>query len=473
MDKLEPVIERLFQKEKNRYNQHTPPQAAGHVVLKRRLHSGFNTFFNRGKPRGKLNRAANAAKVPLLIKPLSTNQKMFNDCIIMAGGSGTRLWPASTASKPKQFLNLPSAEEKPAGEKKTGESFFISAVRKALAVTADTGSGNVIIIAGKNHTNAIVEECAKLGKQERERLLLIPEPLARNTAPAIACALLYIDWAAAGQERNILVLTSDHIISPMETFKADANAAASMAQTDKLVVFGIPPLGPETGYGYIETSGTLTIKNGDTKNPPGYAPEVFSAASFREKPDIVTAREFIKQGKFYWNSGMFAFSSKFMLAEYRRSSPEVIAPFNELWTPNQLSCRTKNGLRILEELENLEAAYSKTRSISFDYAIAEKCNSVVMVKAGFSWTDVGSWDEYANLVRTAGAEIYGNEKSIETCFVDSDIPVALCEVEDLIVVIRAGKEGRPPVALISKKGKTQAVKEIVEQIKSKGRTELL
>ena len=359
-------------------------------------------------------------------------------------------------------------------EEKTTGSFFSAAVKRALAVTADTGDSHVVIIAGKSHTNSIVEECAKLSPKERERLVLLPEPLARNTAPAIACALLYIDWVSAGRERNILVLTSDHIIQPLDVFKTDANAAAAMAQADKLVIFGIPPLGPETGYGYIEAAEALTIRpDKSARNPKRYEPEVFAVASFREKPDLKTARKFIAAKKFYWNSGMFAFSSKFMLAEFRRSSPEVFAPFSELWAPGELSYQTRKGLRILEEWDNLETAYRKTQAISFDYAIAEKCKATVMVKAGFSWTDVGNWDEYARLAGNTNANVYGTEGTKKTCFVDSDIPVALCGVEDLIVVVRSGKDGRAPVVMISQKGKTQQIKEIVEQIKASGRTELL
>jgi len=384
---------------------------------------------------------------------------MFDDCIIMAGGFGTRLWPASTSARPKQFISIPSGGKE--------NSFFRSAIERALAVTADSDGGQVIIIAGKDHKNLIVEECAGLDLQDRKRLVLIPEPLAKNTAPAIACALLYIDWVAAGRERNVLVLTSDNIINPTATFRTDANAAAAMAQADKLVVFGIPPLGPETEYGYIEAAETLTVPpDENTGHYNRYEPEVFAVASFYEKPDVEKVKNFIATKNHYWNLGMYAFSSKFMLSEYRRLSPEVIAPFRELWAPNELSYQTQKGLRILEEWENMETAYQKTKQISFTYAIAEKCRAVVMVKAGFSWTNVGSWDEYARLSKQSAANVYGSKESTDSCFVDSDIPVALCAVEDLIVVVRSGKDGGEAGVLISKKGQTQRVREIVEKMKA-------
>ena len=397
---------------------------------------------------------------------------MFHDCIIMAGGSGTRLWPASVSQRPKQFLSLPAgthelhAEENP--------SFFRAALYRALAVTGETGEGNVIIMAGKNHINPIVEECSRLDAHDRKRLVLIPEPIAKNTAPAIACALLYINWIASGRERNILVLTSDHIIRPLGVFKNDAKAAAAMAQADKLVVFGITPERPETGYGYVETAEALTIvPEINSRARQKYEPEVFRVASFHEKPDSKKAQKFVAAKKFYWNSGMFAFSSAFMLAEFKRHAPEIMRPFKELWAPNENCYRVRKGLRILEEWANLEKAYEKTRAISFDYAIAEKCSDTVMVKAGFSWNDVGSWDEYARLTRHGSAEVFGQSKKNGSCFVDSDIPVALCGVEDLIVVVRSGSDGGPPAVLISKKGETQRVKDIVEEIKAAGRTELL
>ena len=317
----------------------------------------------------------------------------------------------------------------------------------------------------------IIEECAALDEHDRKRLVLIPEPLARNTAPAIACALLYINWISSGRDRNIMVLTSDHIIKPLNIFKTDASAAADMAQADKLVVFGIKPERPETGYGYIETAEELTVHpEKDPQVQKRYEPEVFSVASFREKPDFKKAKSYIESKKFYWNSGIYAFSSKFMLAEFQRNSPELIIPFRELWAPNEYSHTIKNGLKILEAWDNMENAYQKTKNISFDYAIAEKCSQTVMVRAGFSWTDVGSWDEYSRLAIDPGSEVYGNK---ETNFVDSDIPVALCGVDNLIVVVRSGRDGRPPAVLISKKGESQRVREIVEEIKAAGKSNLV
>jgi mannose-1-phosphate guanylyltransferase/mannose-1-phosphate guanylyltransferase/mannose-6-phosphate isomerase len=377
---------------------------------------------------------------------------MFDDCIIMAGGSGTRLWPASNSRTPKQFLSI----------NKEG-SFFNAAVERALAVTG--GTGRVIIVAGKAHVPHVIRACEKYGAEEKKRLVLIPEPGAKNTAPAVVCGTLYAGLVS-GEDRAALVLTSDHIIRPLEAFKVGADAVAVFARQGYLGVFGIPPRSPETGYGYIETGDRLAASES----------AVYRAVSFREKPDRDRAEQFLASGNFLWNSGMFGFSTRFMTEEFRRNAREIIGPFETLTAPPDKAYRMDRGLRILDGWPGLEEAYKAAPGISFDYAIAEKCTRTVAVTAGFEWFDVGSWDEYARLVTdlrsgTEGAEVYTQDAA--GCFVDSDIPVALCGVEDLIVAVRSGKDGGPASVLISRKGATQGVKGIVEKIKSAGRTELL
>ncbi|MDR1596298.1 MAG: mannose-1-phosphate guanylyltransferase [Treponema sp.] len=380
---------------------------------------------------------------------------MFNDCIIMAGGSGTRLWPASNSKTPKQFLSV------------TGEgSLFNDAVDRALALTGK--DGRVIIIAGKTHVPHIIRVCEKYGGDDKKRLVLIPEPLAKNTAPAIACGAFYAEGAGK-EDRNVMVLTSDHIIRPLRVFTADAAATAAFSARGNLVIFGIPPRGPETGYGYIETGDQLA-------GPDTGETAVYKVLSFREKPSQERAEQFLAAGNYYWNSGMFCFSSRFILEEFRRNAPEIYSAFGKLTPPGEAAYTVQGGIRVLDKWPGLEEAYNATPGISVDYAIAEKCSRTVVVSARFEWFDVGSWDEYVRLASErrpgdASAEVYVQDSS--GCFVDSDIPAALCGVDDLIVVIRSGRDGAPASALIVKKGAAQGVKNIVEQIKAAGRTELL
>ena len=375
--------------------------------------------------------------------------------MIMAGGSGTRLWPVSNSKKPKQFL--------PAGNGKV-DTFFSLSLERALRVI-DKDSGRVIVIAGKSHLPFVIEACSVLDSANKKRLVLIPEPEAKNTAPAIACAVTY-SRRTGDQNNSMLVLTSDHIIKPVEVFTGNAETAADYSKSDRLVVFGIPPSRPETGYGYIKAGKEL-------------AENIHVVDTFLEKPDMETAQKLLKSGQFFWNSGMFAFNCDFMAEEFRRNAAKVIRPFEQLHAPDEKSYTESRGVKVLDGWKGLDSAYRQTEKISFDNAIAEKCARVVMVKAVFDWIDVGDWDEYSRLLSGnsignsfSGADVY-TAGYCNGCFVDSDIPVALAGVEDFIVVIRSGKDGSVPAALIVKKGETQRVRDIVEQIKQSGGTEVL
>jgi len=374
---------------------------------------------------------------------------MINDCLIMAGGSGTRLWPLSNSRKPKQFL--------PASKDDT-ESFFSLSLERALKVVSES-DGRVIIICGKTHLPFIITACSKLKLEEKKRIVLIPEPEAKNTAPAIACAIAY-SGKTLGLNRTMLVLTSDHIIKPVDVFLRDANISAQFAEQNKLVVFGISPTGPETGFGYIETAEKLSDN-------------VYIAASFKEKPNRETAEQFLASKKYFWNSGMFSFRCDFLAQEYRRLQADLFSPFENLKNPEKKSYSKIKDILVLDKWTGLDKAYNHSNSISFDYAIAEKCVQTVMIRSSFDWIDVGSWDDYARLLSgNSSKEVYSAKA--DGCFVDSDIPVALAGVENLIVVIRSGKDGgSPPSALITQKGKTQLVRDIVENIKQSDRKDIL
>jgi len=391
---------------------------------------------------------------------------MFDDCVILAGGSGTRLWPASSSRLPKQFLPVGSGK----GKVSFKRSFFQMAVERALAVTNGLvnglangkSDGRVIVITGEKHITLVAADLAKLSAAQKKRLLIIGEPAAKNTAAAIACAAVYASFPKGGPAdgRKMLVLTSDHIITPLDAFTADAELAALSVRSSiegKLAVFGIPPERPETGYGYIEAG----------KESGG----VFAVSAFHEKPDLQTAKKYVASKRFFWNSGMFAFNTNFIARQFRDFAPEVFAPFEKLKEPPPQAYTVLQGVRILNEWPALKAAYNKAKSVSFDVAIAEKCRNTVMLRASFDWVDIGNWEEYIKVCDKNSSLVF--RAAADGCYVDSDIPVALAGVEDLIVVIRSGKNGESAAALVTRRGQTQKVRDIVDEIRKAGKPELL
>ncbi|MDR1256740.1 MAG: NTP transferase domain-containing protein, partial [Spirochaetaceae bacterium] len=234
---------------------------------------------------------------------------MLSDCVIMAGGGGTRLWPASGNGCPKQFMPIPNQEK----------TFFHAALDRAFAVTEADGA-RVIVIAGRAHIPHIKNICAEYPEHCLRRVTLIPEPQAKSTAAAIVCAAMFAERApntAArdGQPRCMLVLTSDHIIEPEADFVKQVRALEPHVRDGALAVFGIQPHSAETGYGYIETAGNATMDDG-----------VYTVASFHEKPDRTTAERYLQAGNFYWNSGMFMFRADFILNEFRKNASGVLSP---------------------------------------------------------------------------------------------------------------------------------------------------
>jgi mannose-1-phosphate guanylyltransferase len=235
------------------------------------------------------------------------------------------------------------------------------------------------------------------------------------------------------------------------------NKAAVLAEQDWLVTFGIPPEGPETGYGYVEAGAQLD---------PG-----FRVRKFKEKPDTATARLFLAQGSHYWNSGMFAFRSDRYLKELDRHAPEVARAFTEVSPAKSMRQSTTDASPVVLPVdEALKTVYGKSPSISIDYAVMEHSERCAVVPAGFSWSDVGSWDVVAELF---GAEL--EARGADSCltvdskdnFVLSDLPVALVGVQDLIVVVKNG------IVMVCRKGKSQQVKDVVESLKEENRTDLL
>lgn len=358
---------------------------------------------------------------------------MVKHVVILAGGSGTRLWPASRAAFPKQFLAL-----------RRGKSLFQETLERASSLGIE---GAIIVVTHKDHMDEIVKQWNSLSPVERTQgRIVLPEPIARNTAPAIAYAAAFLKNEGEAEE-SFIVLASDHLIEPVDQFQRDVEKAAQLAQQGFLVTFGIPPRGPDTGYGYVETG---------KEQPPGRR-----VRRFHEKPDRATAVSYVDKGNFYWNSGMFTFRVDVFLDELKRSAPEVVEPFEGI----SIETTERESVRVPKDLQTVQSAYEGLPSISIDYALMERSSNTSMVEATFDWSDVGSWDEVSRHFSAEKTEAL--EVDADGNFVYSDIPVAIAGISDLIVVVKKG------VALICRKGSSQLVRDIVEELKQKKRKELL
>jgi mannose-1-phosphate guanylyltransferase len=320
------------------------------------------------------------------------------------------------------------------------------ALERASALDVE---GEILVVTNHEQATLVAEACSGLSAADKRRIVVLGEPRARNTAPAVALASAYLQTRLAPAASSVFLMTSDHLILPVERFVEDASKASSLAGQDYLVCIGIPPRGPSTGYGYIETGGSLETG--------------MAVASFREKPDLSTARGFIDAGNYYWNSGMYAYGIAFMARELETWAPGVPAAFGKLEGCPVFT--EVNGVRVLQSWQGLSEAYDTAPSISVDYAVSEHCLRVAMVPASFEWHDVGSFEEMAALFPDAGSPVA--QPASKNCWVYSDLPVALCGVEDLMVVVKNG------CVLVARRGAGQLVKDAVDQIRSSSRTELL
>jgi len=277
--------------------------------------------------------------------------------VVLCGGSGTRLWPMSRESYPKQFLNL------------IGDySLLQNTVRRALAISKAPAS-QLVIVTLDTFSDDVASQIQSV--IPNTKIHMICEPSARNTAAAVGYAAAYIK-DQFGEDAIMWVLPADHYIGDEAALGAALESAAQAASQDYLVTFGIHPTRPDTGYGYIQVSKTEIM------------PQVSEVAAFYEKPDLETAKRYLSSGDFLWNSGMFAFKAGAVLAEFELHASAII-------TAARLAMKSDTALRPDAQ------AYAAIPKDSFDKAIMEKTDRVVVIPCDPKWSDIGSWESLWDL----------------------------------------------------------------------------
>ncbi len=344
--------------------------------------------------------------------------------LILAGGSGTRLWPLSTDDRPKPFLPLSG-----------GASLLRETHERAARLC---GGENVLYSARASHAPHLAQEFPGL---DAKRLVL--EPDRRNTAPAIALAALAV--AEEDPDAVLVVLPSDQAVRDGDEFhRALSLAAESAAAGDAFVTLGIPPTRPETGFGYLEAG-------------PETSPGVREVVRFVEKPPLADAERYAVSGSHYWNAGIFAFSVRLLLSEMDRLCPDVLA-----------AMRAARAAMRAGDAAGFDAAFRACRSISIDYAVMEKARAVRTVPSSCGWSDLGSWE--AVLEFRGGGEgrsvLLGpaiEEGGSGNLVVAGDRPVRLLGLSDVVVV------DSPDGILVMKRGASDLLRASVEKSLAKGR----
>lgn len=347
--------------------------------------------------------------------------------VVLAGGSGSRLWPLSRQNYPKQFLALSGSE---------------TMLQQTLGRLEGLTHLAPIIVSNEAHRFIVAEQ---LRQSHIENSKIILEPLARNTAPAITLAAL--EAIAQGEDPVLLILAADHYIANRDVFHEAIVKAHTLAQQDRLVTFGITPTQAETGYGYIQTGGVLHTG--------------FEIQGFKEKPDLETAQQYVDSGHYLWNSGMFMFKASVFLDEVQRICPQLLTDCKIALEAGQSD---SDFIRIPEQ------EFAQCQPLSVDYAVMEHTQKGAVVALDAGWSDLGSW---ASIYESGPLDqdqnrITGDVLTHQTngCLIQANHRlVATVGVEDLVVIETVD------AVLIAHKGDTQSVRAIVDQLKAKGRSE--
>jgi mannose-1-phosphate guanylyltransferase/mannose-6-phosphate isomerase len=345
--------------------------------------------------------------------------------LILAGGSGTRLWPASREAYPKQFLKL--------GDER---SLLQQTLERLLKIVSPQ---DILLLTNEQYEFLVLSDVNEVSESLTDAILL--EPAKRNTAPAIALGMKYcLEKLKTSPKEVLFVCPSDHIIKPVEKFVEYVKLAEKVAKQGYLVAFGIKPIYPETGYGYIKITG---------EDLGGY----YTVERFTEKPHLETAKRFLTEGNYFWNSGMLAFTIETMIEELKLHASEIYQLFDQ-------------------PLDDMIATFPKMPDIPIEYAVMEKSKRVVAIPMDIYWSDIGSWDSlYDALDKDEKANvILGGvlAKDTESCLVIGNKRlIATVDLKDLIIV------ETDDVILVAKKGSAQKVKHVVEELKTKRRIEVL
>ena len=347
--------------------------------------------------------------------------------VILAGGTGSRLWPKSRAALPKQFLALTS-----------DKTMIQETVMRLAGVDALPPS----IICNEEHRFLVAEQMRQINIDNSDILL---EPVGRNTAPAIALAALHA--TANGEDPTLLVLAADHLIQDSATFQAQIKQAQILAEQGKLVTFGIVPTQPHTGYGYIKAGAAMG--NG------------FAVSQFVEKPDMDTATQYVNSGEYFWNSGMFMFKASVFLKALELHAPEMFTVCSKAIAQTE---KDLDFIRISEDI------FATCPSDSIDYAVMEKTADAAMVTLDAGWSDVGSW---SSLWETGKKDSSGNVsigdtllESTTNSYVNAeDCLVSVIGLDDVVVV-----QTKDAVMVANKKNSEQ-IKAVVNHLKKNKRPE--
>ncbi len=352
--------------------------------------------------------------------------------VVLSGGSGTRLWPLSRQTQPKQFLTL-------IGERSLYQETILRASRLP-------GAQPPVTVCSQLHRFMVGEQLQAIGVDSGGIVL---EPLARNTAPAIALAAMQA--LRTDPDATLLVMPADHLIEDEAAFRTAVGHALALGEQGWLVAFGITPDYAETGYGYIRQGASL-------------ASDGYRIERFVEKPDAETAQRYLEEGAYAWNSGMFLFSAQRYLDELALHAPAIVDAVGRAWSK---ASDDLDFIRIDEE------AFAASPDDSIDYAVMEKTDRAAVVPVSCGWSDIGSW---SSLWSVAEHDANGNRQEGDVISVDTTGSlvrasdrrlIATIGVEDLIII------DTPDATLVARKDRVQDVKAVVDQLKAAGRSEHL